>query len=327
MELTPKAIDHLALLARLALSAEEKALFTGQLNKIVAAVETINRLDIAGVPVATVYRLFSSKLGVLTTLLDVSIAGDSVDQPVADRPAVRRLLADPDPARRIAGFASLVADINARGGPLYRMLVGAADSDEGAAALLAKLAQQRQRGQLTLVRSLAPGALLRDVDAAFDLRRPARKAGPHERRGVADLDCADPIPAGERLRGRCRRNLHGGWRHGGGRKQQRRGAHPGHRNRHGTPRRRVKSSIRRTGEASPRDQGPASSTTRAPLKLSIVTWAAPLPNRAVKIEARRSLTVCGSGDLKAPPTVATDTVAFTAVVLRRKTEPECAISE
>jgi AcrR family transcriptional regulator len=117
--------------------------------------------EASGVPAPTVYRLFSSKLGVLTTLLDVSIAGDTAEEPVADRPAVRRLLADPDPARRIAGFASLVADINARVGPLYRMLVGASDSDEGAAALLANLAQQRRRGQLALVRSLATDALLR----------------------------------------------------------------------------------------------------------------------------------------------------------------------
>ena len=37
--------------------------------------------DLSDVPPATVYRLFSSKLGILKALLDVSIAGD--DQAVA----------------------------------------------------------------------------------------------------------------------------------------------------------------------------------------------------------------------------------------------------
>ena len=49
MQLDSRAIDHLALLSRLALTDEEKALFTGQLNKIVAAVEKIAELELAGV--------------------------------------------------------------------------------------------------------------------------------------------------------------------------------------------------------------------------------------------------------------------------------------
>jgi len=49
VQLDSRAIDHLALLSRLALTDEEKALFTGQLNKIVAAVEKIAELELAGV--------------------------------------------------------------------------------------------------------------------------------------------------------------------------------------------------------------------------------------------------------------------------------------
>ena len=63
MQLTTREVDHLALLARLALSADEKAGFTEQLNKIVGAVEKINQLDLAGVepttfavPLANVFR-------------------------------------------------------------------------------------------------------------------------------------------------------------------------------------------------------------------------------------------------------------------------------
>jgi len=63
MHLDEKAVDHLALLSRLALGADEKARFTEQLNKIVAAVESIDRLDLTGVepttfavPLADVFR-------------------------------------------------------------------------------------------------------------------------------------------------------------------------------------------------------------------------------------------------------------------------------
>jgi aspartyl-tRNA(Asn)/glutamyl-tRNA(Gln) amidotransferase subunit C len=63
MRLGPEAIDHLALLSRLALSDEEKRLYTEQLNKIVAAVEKIGALDLEGVepfvfavPLSNVFR-------------------------------------------------------------------------------------------------------------------------------------------------------------------------------------------------------------------------------------------------------------------------------
>src|SRR5918999_403554 len=53
--------------------------------------------ELADVPPATVYRLFSSKHGILKSLLDVSIVGDDENVPMADRPQVRTLLAERDP--------------------------------------------------------------------------------------------------------------------------------------------------------------------------------------------------------------------------------------
>jgi len=126
--------------------------------------------ELADVPTATVYRLFSSKLGILKSLLDVSIVGDDEDVPMAERPQVRSLLAEQDPWNRLAGFVGNASHVNARVAPLYRILVSAAGTDPDAAALLDALTRQRQQGQRVIARSLArSGALrpeLRERDAA-----------------------------------------------------------------------------------------------------------------------------------------------------------------
>ncbi len=126
--------------------------------------------EAADVPLATVYRLFSSKLGILKSLLDVSIVGDDENAPMADRPQIQMLLAELDPREQLAGFVAIIVQMNARIAPLYRILVSAAGTDTDAAALLEALTTQRQRGQRLIARSLArAGALrteLRERDAA-----------------------------------------------------------------------------------------------------------------------------------------------------------------
>jgi AcrR family transcriptional regulator len=113
------------------------------------------------VPPATVYRLFSSKLGILKALLDVSIAGDDEAVPLQDRPHARAVFDDPDPRSQLAGFAGITGGIMSRAEPVYRILVSAAGSDPGAAALLAGQARQRDQGQQQIARSLARAGALR----------------------------------------------------------------------------------------------------------------------------------------------------------------------
>jgi AcrR family transcriptional regulator len=133
-----------------------------------ATIEAIS--EHSDVPSATVYRLFSSKLGILKALLDTSIAGD--DQPLAvdERPDVASLFTEADPHKLLAGFAGITTAINQRTTGVYRVLVSAAGSDPAAAELLGELRQQRDRGQSQIARSLAraralkPG--LRERDAA-----------------------------------------------------------------------------------------------------------------------------------------------------------------
>jgi AcrR family transcriptional regulator len=133
-----------------------------------ATIEAIS--EHSDVPSATVYRLFSSKLGILKALLDTSIAGD--DQPLAveERPNVASLFTESDPHKLVSGFAGITTAINQRTNDVYRVLVSAAASDPAAAELLGELRQQRDRGQRQIARALARARALksglRERDAA-----------------------------------------------------------------------------------------------------------------------------------------------------------------
>ena len=145
-------------LARAAVVAAARDLFVER-GYGTTTIEAIS--ERADVPPATVYRLFSSKHGILKALFDVSIAGDDQDVPVGQRPEVRSLLESADPTAQLAGFVAISAQINERIAPLYGILVSAAGADPEAAAQLEELTVQRQRGQKAIARSLARGGALR----------------------------------------------------------------------------------------------------------------------------------------------------------------------
>jgi len=145
-------------LARAAVVEAARALFLER-GYAATTIEAVS--DVSDVPPATVYRLFSSKLGILKALLDASIAGDDEAVSLPDRPHVRALLADRDPRNQISGLAGLIRGIMSRAEPLHRILVSAAGSDPEAAALLAELMRQRQHGHAQIARSLARAGALR----------------------------------------------------------------------------------------------------------------------------------------------------------------------
>ncbi len=117
--------------------------------------------DLSDTPQATVYRLFSSKFGILKAVLDVSIVGDDQAVPMADRPQVRALLANPDPVSQLTGFAAMLKQLLARTASVYGLLTDAARSDADAAALLDDLTRQRHEGQRRIARALARGGALK----------------------------------------------------------------------------------------------------------------------------------------------------------------------
>ena len=127
------------------------------------AATTIDAISaLADVPPATVYRLFTSKLGILKALLDTSIAGDDLPLPVQERPDVASLSREREPRTLLASYAGITTAINQRINDVYRVLVGAAASDPAAAELLDDLHQQRNRGQGQIARALRRTGSLQD---------------------------------------------------------------------------------------------------------------------------------------------------------------------
>ena len=145
-------------LARAAVVEAARALFLER-GYAGTTIDTIS--EVSDVPPATVYRLFSSKLGILKALIDVSITGDDQAVALPDRPHIRALVANPDPRKQLAGLAGIVSGIMSRAEPLHRTLLSAAASDPAAAAVLAEITRQRQHGHAQIARSLARASVLR----------------------------------------------------------------------------------------------------------------------------------------------------------------------
>src|SRR5690348_17652255 len=75
--------------------------------------------EAAGVSRKTVFTAVGSKLDLLTTAVDWAVAGDDDAVPLAERPAMRRLLSRRDPGDLLAGLARSTTAIGVRVAALY----------------------------------------------------------------------------------------------------------------------------------------------------------------------------------------------------------------
>jgi AcrR family transcriptional regulator len=123
----------------------------------------------AGVAVETVYRVSDGKAGLLADAVRAAVAGgvDRAQVPVTERPAIRAMIEEPDPARILERYAATQPGIWSRVGPLLRVLDTAADSDPALGELRARLATERRNGLRTGLGRLleARGALREELDA------------------------------------------------------------------------------------------------------------------------------------------------------------------
>jgi AcrR family transcriptional regulator len=126
----------------------------------------------AGVVVETIYRGFGSKAGLFKAVIEAALAGGSerAQAPPADRPAIRAVIAETDPRRKLELYAATQPGVHGRSGPLYRVLVGAANSDPELAEVLDTLEARRLHGLGGLASQLAESRALRPHLSVEDAR-------------------------------------------------------------------------------------------------------------------------------------------------------------
>jgi AcrR family transcriptional regulator len=103
----------------------------------------------------TVFNSVGGKVALLKLALDWAIVGD--DEPIAliDRPAIKAILAEPDPPKALMLWVQTVTDVAARTALLGEVLIAAADIDQAAAQLLAEASGNRMLGATLFIRYLA----------------------------------------------------------------------------------------------------------------------------------------------------------------------------
>jgi AcrR family transcriptional regulator len=141
-------------------AAHEALLESGWSGTTIAAIAAR-----AGVSPETVYKRFSGKAGLLKAVYDVRMAGDDEPIPIVDRPAIRAMLAEPDPRRIAERYAALARELIQRAGPLVSVLLGVRDADPELAAFMATTDAERLVGAGGFVSMMASRTTLR-VDPA-----------------------------------------------------------------------------------------------------------------------------------------------------------------
>jgi len=105
----------------------------------------------AGVAVETVYRSTQGKAGLLAEAVRAAVAGgaERAEVPVLERPAIRRIIDEPDPVRQLQLYAGTQPGIWSRVGPLLRALDAAASSAPSLVELREGISAERRHGLRT----------------------------------------------------------------------------------------------------------------------------------------------------------------------------------
>ena len=115
----------------------------------------------AGVGRKTVFDSVGGKVSLLKEAYDVAIVGDDEPVPLAERPVIAALAAEPDPRTMLAGYAALVCQVNARIVDIYRALETGAETDPEARELYERLLAQRRQAMVAPAAKLAAAGALR----------------------------------------------------------------------------------------------------------------------------------------------------------------------
>lgn len=115
----------------------------------------------AGVDPRTVYKIFGTKVGLLSRLVDVAMVGDQEAVPVMERPWAVAALTAPTGAERTRALASAIRSVMERAGEVFRTAAQAAAAEPEAAALWALGQRKRNEDATTFIAALAAASMLR----------------------------------------------------------------------------------------------------------------------------------------------------------------------
>jgi AcrR family transcriptional regulator len=100
----------------------------------------------AGVSVETVYKAFGNKAALAKAVFDVTVVGDLEPVPMAERPEIRVVEAEPDARKKIELFFATYPARRSRTAGIERMIRDAAATDAAAAAVRDELIAELHRG-------------------------------------------------------------------------------------------------------------------------------------------------------------------------------------
>jgi AcrR family transcriptional regulator len=128
----------------------------------------------AGVVVETIYRAFDGKPALFRAAVEAAVAGGTrrAERPAEQRSAIRAVIDEPDPRRKLERYADTQPGIHERLAPLYRTLAEAAALEPELGSIRGELEIQRLEGMGRFAEHLIEtGALRRgmDVDQARDI--------------------------------------------------------------------------------------------------------------------------------------------------------------
>jgi len=115
----------------------------------------------AGVAPGTVYGAFATKAGLLRSLWDLLLKGDTDDAPVAARAWYRAVLEEPDPERQLRLNAANAVAVKSRIGRLLAVIRSAAAVDGDGAALWRLIQSDFHDNQRAVVDAVAAHGGLR----------------------------------------------------------------------------------------------------------------------------------------------------------------------
>ncbi len=136
----------------------------------------------AGVAVETIYRTFDGKAALFRAAVEAAVAGGSqrAERPVEHRPAIRAVIDEPDPRRKLQRYADTQPGIHQRLGPLYQMLEEAAAIEPKLHSIRAELETQRLDGMARIAQHLMETNALRPGMSADDARDALWTINSHE---------------------------------------------------------------------------------------------------------------------------------------------------